>query len=203
MKSVVALFLLNVVFASSGLASEVEIALRMSTGLQSDFVHRFTPHGLKTEQVERGRVTFGPAPRMRWEYTKPEPKTFVFDGSTSWFYSPAERQVTVTRLGQKEKREIPFVILSDAAELQRFFTIRERQKGVLTISEIRPRDSSAAVREVTVTIHRASHQIKTLAYTDRQGNKTVFEFNNYRKAPRSALAFQFTPPPGVDIIESQ
>lgn len=200
---IVAVLLSGVVPASPLIASEVETALRAGSGMQADFVHRFTPHGFKKEQVERGKVSFGAPPRMRWEYSKPEPKTFVFDGSTSWLYSPAERQVTVTKLGEKEKREIPFVILSDAAQLQKFFTIRERQKGGLTIAEIKPRGRSAAVRDVTVTIDRAKDQIKSLAFTDRQGNRTVFEFSNYRKAPQSALAFRFTPPPGVDVIESQ
>lgn len=203
-RSLVTAVCLSVALASSArAASEVENALRTSAGMQADFVHRFTAHGFKTQQVERGSVSFGAAPRMRWEYSKPERKTFVFDGSTSWLYSPAERQVTVTRLGEKQKREIPFVILSDPAQLQRFFTIRERQKGGLTISEFKPRDRYAAVREITATIDRAKHQIKSLSYLDRQGNRTVFEFSNYRKAPPSALAFRFTPPPGVDVIESQ
>src|SRR5687767_15345272 len=87
-------------------ASTIEQALSASAGMQADFVHKFRPHGFKADQVERGRVTFGPAPRMRWEYVRPEAKTFVFDGSTSWLYFPADKQVTITRLGDKEKREI-------------------------------------------------------------------------------------------------
>ena len=183
-------------------ASQIEEALRSSAGMQADFVHKFTPHGFKVEQVERGRVAFGAAPKMRWEYTRPEAKTFVFDGATSWLYFPAEKQVTVTRLGEKEKREIPFVTLSDPAQLNKMFTVRERNRGSQVVSEIRPRQK-AAIREITATVDRPSRQIRSLAYTDSQGNRTVFEFSNYRKAPQSELVFRFTPAPGVDVIQSQ
>src|SRR5687768_2595387 len=90
--------------------SEAGRALQAVAGLQADFVQRFTPHGFKVAQVEKGSVVFGPAPRMRWSYFEPEKKTFVFDGQTSWLYIPAERQVTVAKLDDKAKQEIPFLL---------------------------------------------------------------------------------------------
>ena len=59
------------------------------------FTQRFTPKGFKSSQVESGTVVFGTLPMMRWCYTAPEPKLFVFDGSKSWFYVPGDKQVTV------------------------------------------------------------------------------------------------------------
>ena len=41
---------------------------------------------------------------MRWSYTRPEEKLFVFDGSRSWFYVPADKQVTVTRPRRQTRR---------------------------------------------------------------------------------------------------
>lgn len=182
--------------------TRLELAVHSSSGWKADFTQRFTPHGFKTAQVERGTVVFGPAPRMRWNYSAPEAKTFVFDGTTSWLYSPADRQVTVTRLDESHKREIPFLLISDPASLHRHFTIQERVREGLVVAEVRPRSRSAAVREVTVWIDATGNRIRSLAYTDRQGNRTVFDFAAYRKAAKSDLAFQFTPPPGVDVVET-
>ena len=182
-------------------STAVDRALRSSAGKQADFVQRFTPHGFKSEQVERGTVVFGAAPRMRWQYTSPESKLFLFDGSTSWLYSPADRQVTVTRLGEKEKQEIPFVILADEKARQKF-RITEQQKGNTITAQIRPGDGSAAVRLAVVTIDRGTGLVRTLTYTDRQGNRTVFQFTNYRTAPQRDLTFQFKAPAGVDVVEA-
>ena len=111
--------------------------------------------------------------------------------------------MTVARLSDKEKREIPFVLISRPAELNRHFTIRERERDGVYVSQIRPRDRAALIREVTVTTDRNDLRIRSLAYTDRQGNKTVFEFSNYRKAAVADQTFVFTPPPGVDVIQAQ
>lgn len=194
---------LSVAFAAPAPASEAGRALQAVAGLQADFVQRFTPHGFKVAQVEKGTVVFGPAPRMRWNYETPERKTFVFNGQTSWLYVPAERQVTVARLGDKEKQEIPFLLISDPSQLNRYFTMKERpSRGAVTI-EIWPRNGASMIREVVLMTDRSTHRIRSLTYTDRQGNRTVFEFTGYRKAPAAELAFQFTPPPGVDIVEPQ
>ena len=166
----------------------------------TDFVPHIHPAGFKVEQVERGTVVFGSRPQMRWQYTRPEAKTFVFRrrylGSTF-----PRRSSHGPRLGEKEKREIPFVTLSDAAELNKPSPSRA-QARIAVVSEIRPR-KSAAIREITASVDRSSKQIRSLAYTDSQGNRTVFEFSNYRKAPQSELVFRFTPAPGVDVIQSQ
>jgi chaperone LolA len=194
---------LSVALAAPASTSEAGRALQAVAGLQADFVQRFTPHGFKVAQVEKGSVTFGSAPRMRWHYQTPEQKTFVFNGETSWLYIPAERQVTVAKLGDKEKQEIPFLLISDPSQLNRYFTMKERQtRGAVTI-EIKPRNGASMIREVILTTDRSTHRIRSLTYTDRQGNRTVFEFAGYRKAPAADLAFQFTPPPGVDVVESQ
>lgn len=182
--------------------TRLESAVYSSTGWKADFTQRFTPQGFKTAQVERGTVVFGPSPKMRWNYSAPEAKTFVFDGTTSWLYSPAERQVTVTRLDESKKREIPFLLISDSASLHRHFTIQERTRDGQVLAQVRPKSRSAAVREVTVWIDQTSNRIRSLAYTDRHGNRTVFDFANYRKAAKPDLAFQFIPPPGVDVVET-
>lgn len=194
---------LSVAFAAPAPASEAGRALQAVAGLQADFVQRFTPHGFKVAQVEKGTVVFGPAPRMRWNYQNPEQKTFVFNGQTSWLYIPSERQVTVAKLGEKERQEIPFLLISDPSQLNRYFTMKERPgRGAVSV-EIRPRNSASMIREVILTTDRSTHRIRSLAYTDRQGNRTVFEFTGYRKAAAGELAFQFVPPPGVDIVEPQ
>ena len=86
--------------------------------------------GFKNTQVESGSVVFGTLPAMRWSYSKPEQKVFVFDGSNSWFYVPADKQVTVARIDDAKKHELPFLLLGDAAARGKFFSVKEQKRGM-------------------------------------------------------------------------
>jgi outer membrane lipoprotein-sorting protein len=69
------------------------------------------------------------------------------------------------------------------------------------VTTLQPRDKSAAVRTVTVTIAQPTNLIQRIEYTDRDGNQTSFDFSGYRKRSASADTFTFAPPAGVQVIE--
>src|SRR5687767_9115904 len=110
-------FLLTVVlvFATSLAAAPLELdkAAAAMSGMEASFTHRFTAKGFKNSQVESGSVVFGTLPKMRWSYTTPEKKVFVFDGANSWFYVPADKQVTTGQVSEARKGELPFLLLGD------------------------------------------------------------------------------------------
>ncbi|MHB0968604.1 MAG: outer membrane lipoprotein chaperone LolA [Thermoanaerobaculia bacterium] len=192
------LFVLPVAFAEGG---EVDLAIPALTGYEADFVQKFTPKGFRNPQIEKGSVTFGKLPRMRWSYVSPEAKTFVFDGETSWLYTPAERQAYRKKLGAADKAELPFLVMSSGQAMTRAYTVRERKSGGAITVTLKPRAANSALREITLTTAAADHRIRRLEYADRQGNRTVFEFSNYRKASTDATTFTFRPPGGVEVVE--
>ncbi len=190
----VALFALACLSAS-GAPADPTTAIHGAAGKTADFTQRFTPKGFKKEQVERGQVTFGEPPQMRWSYTSPEEKVFVFDGTTSWLYLPADQQVTIHKLTDDERRKLPFFILSDPAKTASAFSLRE--SGLRTTFSAR--DANAMLREIIVE-RSGDGMIKRIEYTDAQGNRTVFEFGNFRKA--AATSFRFDPPAGTQTVEN-
>src|SRR5580765_3130295 len=62
----------------------------------ADFVHTYQGGVLKKQLTERGTVLIKKPGRMRWDYTAPEKKLFVSDGSKVYFYLPADKQVMVS-----------------------------------------------------------------------------------------------------------
>lgn len=192
------LFILPVAFAEAG---EVDLAIPALTGYEADFVQNFTPKGFRNPQIEKGSVKFGKLPRMRWSYASPEAKTFVFDGDTSWLYTPAERQAYRKTLGPADKAELPFLVMSSGQALARAYTVRERRSGDAIAVTLKPRAANSALREITLTTSAADHRLRRLEYTDRRGNRTVFEFSNYRRASTDATTFAFRPPAGVEVVE--
>jgi outer membrane lipoprotein carrier protein len=198
-------FAIGVLIAAAALASPAEIdrAAAATSGMEAQFTHRFTPKGFKTAQVESGTVVFGQLPSMRWTYSKPEEKVFVFNGARSWFYVPADRQVTVADVDDQRKRDVPFLLIGDAAARDRNFVIREKRQGRGIVTTLQPRDATAVIRTVSITSDAGTHLIDAIEYADREGNRTLFTFTGYHRAGGKADTFTFVTPPGVQVIRAE
>jgi len=181
-------------------AAELDRAAAALAGTEARFTQQFTPKGFKTAQVESGTVIFGTLPMMRWTYTRPEEKLFVFDGQHSWFYVPADKQVTVTALDATRRSELPFLLIGDPAARDKNFVMRETARGLSTVVTLQPRSASAMIRSVVVII-ADTHLIQRVDYTDREGNQTTFALSDVRKRAVSNDLFHFTPPAGVQVVE--
>jgi chaperone LolA len=183
-------------------SSALDRAAAAMRGMEASFTHSFTAKGFKNAQVESGSVVFGSLPAMRWSYSKPEQKLFVFDGSNSWFYVPADRQVTVGKVTEARKRELPFLLLGDAAARERLFTVKEQRRGNAVVTTLQPR-SGGTVKSVSVTTSPSTNLIQRIEYTDRDGNRTAFDFTGYRKAATTAETFAFKAPAGVQVVNAE
>jgi outer membrane lipoprotein carrier protein len=200
MKTTILLLTLTLV-AGSAFCAELDRAAAALSGTEAQFTQRFTPKGFKKSQIDGGSVIFGTLPMMRWSYTKPEAKIFVFDGNRSWFYLPAEKQVTVTTLDEAHRRELPFLLIGDPAARDRNFVVRETSRGGNVIATLQPRAASAMIRNVTITIVPATHAIQRVAYSDRDGNETTFDFSGFTRRTVTPDLFRFTPPAGVEVVQ--
>jgi len=187
---------------STASSSELSKTFPSMAGQQADFIHSFTPKGFTKAQIEKGSVVFGTPPMMRWSYMAPEEKLFVFDGTTSWLYSKGDQQVTVNQLTDEQRRNLPFLFLPDSEKVGNHYRIRERASGIFVITTLKALDKEAAVQEIKATFSSSDYLIRKLEYLDRQGNRTVFEFNAFRPAKTTADTFRFKPPAGVDVVRN-
>jgi chaperone LolA len=197
--------LLTLALSATALAAPIELdrAAGAMSGMEAGFTHRFTARGFKTAQVETGSVIFGDLPKMRWSYSTPEQKVFVFDGTSSWFYVPADKQVTLGRVSDARKRELPFLLLGDPAARDKHFAVKQQTRKGVVVTTLNPRDSKALVKSVTVTIDPATHLISRIEYTDREGNRTSFDFSGYHRRAASADTFRFDVPAGVQVVRAE
>jgi len=183
--------------------SEIDRAAAAMAGTEASFTQRFTPKGFTKSQVESGSVIFGALPMMRWTYSNPEEKVFVFDGTNSWFYVAADKQVTVAAIDDRRRSELPFLLIGDPSARQRLFVVTESNRGGSVVVSLQPRSASSAIRNVTLTLLPNTHLIQQLEYSDREGNRTIFEFSGYQRRAVSADLFHFTPPAGVQVVSAQ
>jgi outer membrane lipoprotein carrier protein len=200
MKITTLILSLMLVSATAG-AAELDRAAAALAGTEAQFTQRFTPKGFTNSQIDSGSVVFGTLPMMRWTYAKPEEKIFIFDGNRSWFYLPGEKQVTVTTLDEEHRRELPFLFIGDPAARDRNFVVRETTRGTNIIATLQPRAASAMIRNVTITMMAATHTIQRVAYSDRDGNETTFDFSGFTRRSVTPDLFHFTPPAGVAVVQ--
>lgn len=197
----IATLLLTLTLASAASAAEIDRAAAALAGTEAQFTQRFTPKGFKNSQVDSGSVVFGTLPMMRWSYAQPEQKVFVFDGNRSWFYLPAEKQVTVSTIDEQRRGELPFLVIGDPAARDRHFIVRETTRGGTVTTTLQPRQSSAVIRNITITIATATHAIQRVSYSDRDGNETTFDFSGFTRRAVAPDFFRFTPPAGVEVVQ--
>jgi chaperone LolA len=195
------LFLTATLLASAAISAEIDRVAAALPDTEAHFTQRFTPKGFKNSQIESGTVVFGALPKMRWSYLSPEQKVFVFDGNTSWLYIASEKQVTQKTLYERERAELPFLMLADPAARDHHFVVHETMRGGTVVTTLQPRGMSGMIRNVTITIDAATHRIQRLAYSDRDGNQTTFDFSGFTKRSVPADFFHFTTPPGVLVVE--
>ncbi len=191
-------------FVLSGMAlpalagpSELAEAVRRLEGQEASFTQRFLPRGYKNEQVESGTVVFGESPKSRWTYHSPEEKTFVFDGTTSWMYVPADETVTIHKVTDGEKARLPFVLLSNPDDLIAAFEYAER--GAQMILTARSKDQLLALIVVEIS---DSGVVRQLQYEDQQGNRTSFDLEELHPVEATPGMFAFVPPEGSDVIQN-
>ena len=182
--------------------TELDKAASAMSGMEAGFTQRFTAKGFKTSQTESGSVIFGDLPKMRWSYTSPEKKLFIFDGSQSWFYVPGDNQVTLGRISDSRKGELPFLLLGDPAARDNHFVVKQANRNGAIVTTLQPRDARALVRNVAITITPSTHLIQRIEYTDREGNRTSFDFSGYRRRAASSDTFHFDPPAGTQIVRA-
>src|SRR5436309_1904367 len=194
--------ILALILAATIRASEIDNAAKAMAGTEASFTQQFTPKGFTKSQVESGSVIFGTLPMMRWTYTRPEEKVFVFDGTRSWFYVAADKQVTVATIDDRRKSELPFLLIGDPAARERLFVVTESNRGKSMVVSLQPREASASIRNIVLTIAPGTHWIQQIQYSDREGNRTEFAFSGFHRRAITPELFRFTPPPGVEVVSA-
>jgi outer membrane lipoprotein carrier protein len=188
----------------SDLAQGLVRAIEEHHARTADMVARFSQSYrsglLGREIVERGVVSIKRPGRMRWEYKDPEPKLFVSDGRTFYFYVPADRQVVVSE--HDPRHSLAARLLSGKGGLLDEFqaSLEEPlEPGVLRLRLV-PRQAQADVESATIHAEPRG-RIRSILLEDVQGNRTRFRFEAVRE--NTGLAdrlFRFEVPSGVEVI---
>ncbi len=182
------------------LLRKVEARHARTSDLVARFSQSYRSGMLGREVTERGVVSIKRPGRMRWEYKDPEPKLFISDGRTFYFYVPADKQVIVSE--QDEQRSLAARLLSGRGGLSDEFDVSldsPLEEGVVRLKLV-PRREQPDVERAFVDVE-PSGRIRSILLDDVQGSRTGFRFEGVRE--NTGLAdelFRFEVPKGVEVV---
>ena len=173
--------------------------------LRAEFTQTYQ-WGART-RVETGTVNFARGGLMRWDYREPTPKLFLATGKDLILYIPAENQVTRSSVKSSEDIRVPFRLLLSRLNLRKVFSTIEFADGALDaqpgnrVLRAIPKRGEETYSEVLMEV-TPNLDIRRLVvfYSDR--SRMEFVFNRIeRNVALNPTLFQFTPPPGAEIIK--
>jgi outer membrane lipoprotein carrier protein len=185
--------------SATALAAKVDAHYNHLHSLTAHFTERY--RGMGIDRTEAGTLTLSKPGRMRWAYDAPSGKIFVLDGKFAVSYTPGDSQALRTPAKQLDDLRSPLRFLLGHTEIAKALNglTLTLVSGGYTLSGV-PKGMQQTVQSIGITVDAAG-QILGMRIVQTDGAETSIAFSDIREnvaAPDSA--FQFTPPPGVTII---
>jgi outer membrane lipoprotein carrier protein len=171
----------------------------------ADFTHTYEGGVLRKKATESGTVQVRKPGRMRWEYTRPEKKTFVSDGRMIYSYIPADKQVIRSPVPPDDEATTAVLFLAGKGNLMRDFKVSYvdgAPEGTWAL-RLDPKQKQRDYDWLVLGVDAKTMQIQSLTAADQQGGRSTFQFSNFRENTGvSDSVFAFKIPRGVDVINA-
>lgn len=173
--------------------------------IRADFKQTYDSGG--TSRVESGTVVFARGGFMRWDYQVPEKKIFLTNKKEVLLYLPEENQLNRTPVKSSEDYRVPFRLLLSRLDLHKVFYKFEDANNEFKHS---PKDRvilaypkharKLGYKHVAIEFDPQMN-IRRLVIVYANNTVMEFRFSHIERNPALSVSlFEFTPPPGTEII---
>jgi outer membrane lipoprotein carrier protein len=176
--------------------------------IEADFTQEYISKVMKQPTKGAGKVYFKKKGMMRWDYTTPHQK-LISDGQILWYYQPDEKQVLISDVSNVLSEKTPLAFLAGEGNLSRDFKLLNlkeflSQKEDNYVVELAPKEPLATLSKLILTVDKKAHIVLQVDVLDALGNVTRTRFTNIKtNVGLSNSLFQFTSPPGTEVIKMQ
>ena len=166
---------------------------------QASFTQTVTSPDGKKARKSIGTLEFERPNRFRFAYTQPIEQLIVGDGQKVWLYDADLNQVTVRGMSQAVGAS-PAALLA-GGNLDKDFTLKAAPAaGQIEWVEALPKAKDGQLQSVKVGF--TAGQLVALELLDSFGQKSRLDFQKVdTKVTLSPSRFNFTPPPGADVLQ--
>jgi len=139
---------------------------------------------------------------FHWSYWEPYSEDIISDGRSIWVYDKDLKQVTI-RDATSSLGDSPAAVLAGNVDINKYYVVIDL--GVTDGTdwlELTPRDVNSQYKSVRLGF--SGDKLTAMILFDDLGNKTQINFLNPRvNMHLDDALFRFTPPKGVDVIDSR
>jgi outer membrane lipoprotein carrier protein len=188
--------------------NEIQNRYEKASDFEASFVQEYLGKTMKQANRGEGKVYFKKRGMMRWDYTVPNQK-LLSDGHTLWYYQPEEKQVLVSDISKYLKEKTPLAFLAGEGNLSRDFDLLNlnespSQKEDNYVVELVPKEPFATLSKLILTVDKKTYTVLQTDVLDGLGNVTRTRFIDIKvNVGLSNSFFQFTIPPGTEVIKMQ
>ena len=178
----------------------VESRYNGARSLSAHFDQRYRAPG-RLPRAESGELVLHKPGRMRWDYSSPAGKTFVSDGKSIWFYSPAEKKVERSPLKASDDLRAPLAFLLGKLDFHREFgDLTLQQSGSDIVIQALPKNGRLPYRRVDFTI-TPDNQIRRVVIVGQDQSVMDFTFSGEKlNGPVADSAFRVIAPAGTLVV---
>lgn len=196
--------LLVLVFAGSPLQAADALAqlqhfVRSTHSAEGAFEQTVHAAAGSSARTSAGRFAFARPGRFHWLYEQPYRQELIGDGERLWSWDPDLNQVVVRTLGDA-LGATPAAILFGQGELEQSFALNDDgEEGGLSWVLAIPRQNDSGFERVRIGLEEG--ELRQMELRDSFGQTTLIRFVQLDANPAlPATRFQFSPPPGADVI---
>ena len=199
-----------VAFCATGqeVLNEIQNRYEKTNDYESNFIQEYIGKVMRQPNRGEGKVYFKKKGMMRWDYTVPNQK-LISDGHTLWYYQPEEKQVLVSDVSSVLKERTPLAFLAGEGNLSQDFNLLNLNESVSQkednyVVELSPKEPLATLSKLILTVDKKTYTVLQADVFDGLGNVTRTRFIDIKtNAGLSNSFFQFTIPPGTEVIKMQ
>ena len=186
--------------ANASALEDLDFFYQRVNTFSADFEQIVLDEDLNRVEESSGHMWIERPGRFRWDYEPPLEQQIVSDGDRVWVFDVELDNITVRNLGNTLGRT-PAILLAGRGDLDESYEIEDRGvHGRVSFVALIPKDDDGNFSEMQLGFEDG--QLRQLQLADQLGQITRVVFNdNAVNPPVDSNLFDFTPPPGVDVID--
>ena len=191
---------------TQALVDRLQAFYEKANDFTADFKQDYTYKAFKRTLTSTGKVVYLRAekgPQMRWDYEKPDPKSFVLAQDKVRVYDPAAQQLTLAPMST-DKLSASVSFLWGQGRLATEFSIVKKDCAKCTgvLLELTPLRPDPRFKQVRLGVDPKTAQVLKSTVVDPDGSENAITFSNLKvNAAVKAEAFIISYPKGTQIVD--
>ena len=168
----------------------------------ADFEQASRLTALDVTDMAKGKAWFSHPGKMKWAYESSDNHEIITNGKNLWIYRPEENQVMIGDAAPFFQSGSGGAFLADIRKIREEFTIEPGNSGDNVVQLVlTPTDQTPELAKIRITVTLPGYEIPVVETENIYGDTTQFIFTNIQFSTIDKQIFEFTPPPGIEIIE--